>query len=89
MGWITLIVIGLVAGLLARLIVPGRSGLGLLGTIVLGVVGSFVGGWVGSFIFSRGSVAELHPTGILSSTLGAVLILVLVRTLGLGRRRHA
>jgi uncharacterized membrane protein YeaQ/YmgE (transglycosylase-associated protein family) len=89
MGWITLIVIGLVAGLLARLIVPGRSGLGILGTIVLGIVGSFVGGWVGSFIFSRGSFAELRPTGILSSTLGAVIILVLVSALGPGGRRHS
>ncbi|HSP19463.1 MAG TPA: GlsB/YeaQ/YmgE family stress response membrane protein, partial [Myxococcaceae bacterium] len=52
MGIITMIVIGLVAGLIARAIVPGRQSMGVLATMLLGIVGSFVGGLLGS-LFSR------------------------------------
>jgi uncharacterized membrane protein YeaQ/YmgE (transglycosylase-associated protein family) len=87
MGVIAIIVLGLVAGVLARVIVPGRSGMGIIGTVLLGVVGSFVGGFVGSFFYSRGGVAEFHPTGLIFSTMGAVIVLVIVNSLGLGARR--
>jgi len=43
---IILIVIGLIAGAIARLLVPGRDSIGLLGTILLGIVGSFLGGFI-------------------------------------------
>jgi uncharacterized membrane protein YeaQ/YmgE (transglycosylase-associated protein family) len=43
---IVLIVIGLIVGLIARLLVPGRDNIGILGTILLGIVGSFVGGFL-------------------------------------------
>src|SRR5258708_7757244 len=47
---VVLIVIGLIAGAVARLLVPGRDPIGLLGTIVLGIVGSFVGGFIWNLI---------------------------------------
>lgn len=87
MGLVAIIVLGLVAGLLARVIVPGRSGMGIVGTIVLGIVGSFVGGFVGSFFSSRGGFAEFHLTGLIFSTIGAVIVLVIVNSVGLGARR--
>jgi uncharacterized membrane protein YeaQ/YmgE (transglycosylase-associated protein family) len=43
---IVLIVIGLIAGLMARLLLPGRDSLGILGTIVLGIIGSIIGAFV-------------------------------------------
>jgi uncharacterized membrane protein YeaQ/YmgE (transglycosylase-associated protein family) len=86
MGLLAIIILGLVAGLLARFIVPGRSGMGILGTIVLGIVGSFVGGFLGSLLYSRGSFAELHPSGLVFSTLGAVVVLAVVNALGRARR---
>ena len=43
---IVLLIVGLIAGALARLLVPGRDPIGLLGTIVLGVLGSFLGGFI-------------------------------------------
>jgi uncharacterized membrane protein YeaQ/YmgE (transglycosylase-associated protein family) len=71
------IVIGLLAGALARLLVPGRDPMGCLGTILLGVVGSFVGGSLWALIqFHR---FELRPIGFIGSVVGAVLILLLRR----------
>jgi uncharacterized membrane protein YeaQ/YmgE (transglycosylase-associated protein family) len=48
---VSIIVIGLIAGALARLVVPGRQDISILMTIVLGIVGSFVGGFLGYLIF--------------------------------------
>ena len=50
---VSIIVIGLIAGALARLVVPGRQDISILMTIVLGIVGSFVGGFLGYLIFHK------------------------------------
>jgi uncharacterized membrane protein YeaQ/YmgE (transglycosylase-associated protein family) len=87
---ILLIVVGLIAGLVARLLVPGRDPMGILGTIVLGIVGSFVGGFIWNLIeYHRVAPHQFHPVGILGSILGAILVLLLLRVTGLekGRRR--
>jgi len=85
MGIITMIVIGLVAGLIARAIVPGRQSMGVLATILLGIVGSFVGGLVGSLFSSDGNLVDLRPSGLIWPIIGAVLVLFLVGFAG--RRR--
>jgi uncharacterized membrane protein YeaQ/YmgE (transglycosylase-associated protein family) len=74
---ITMLVIGIIAGYLARLLVPGRDPMGFVQTVVLGVVGSFVGGFLGYVLFDK-DVAEggLQPSGILGSIIGAVLALL-------------
>ena len=87
---IVLVVIGLIAGLLARLLVPGRDSIGILGTIVLGIVGSFVGGFIWNLIdYHRFAPHRFHPVGIIGSILGAIVVLLLLRVTGLerGRRR--
>ena len=87
---IILILIGLVAGAVARLLVPGRDPMGILGTIVLGIVGSFVGGFIWNLIqFHRLAPHKFHPVGIIGSILGAILVLLVLRLTGLekGRRR--
>jgi uncharacterized membrane protein YeaQ/YmgE (transglycosylase-associated protein family) len=63
---------GLVAGALARLLVPGRQPMGILLTMMLGIIGSFVGGFIGWF-FVGGE--PLQASGLLLSVLGAVLVL--------------
>jgi uncharacterized membrane protein YeaQ/YmgE (transglycosylase-associated protein family) len=88
MGLLAMIITGLIAGLLARALVSGGNGMGIVGTILLGIVGSFVGGFVGSFISSGARFAEFHPTGLVFSTLGAILTLVVVHAVG-GRRASA
>lgn len=69
-------VLGLVAGILAKLIFPGKQGGGLIKTILLGIAGSFVGGWVGS-LFNIGTVGVFSLAGIATAVAGALLIIFL------------
>ena len=69
------IVVGLIAGALARLIMPGRDPMGILMTIVLGIVGSFIGGFISNLIFHFGNRDTLHPAGLIMSVVGAILVL--------------
>jgi uncharacterized membrane protein YeaQ/YmgE (transglycosylase-associated protein family) len=89
---VILLLVGLIAGAVARLLVPGRDPIGLLGTIALGVVGSFVGGFLQNLIFLHTlSITRLHPTGLIGSIIGSIIVLLLSRLFGKrGRaRRHA
>jgi len=88
MGIIAFIVIGLIAGLIARAILPGRQSMGLIATTLLGMVGSLVGGLIGSLFRRDGRLFDLHPTGILMSVVGAIVVLLLVGAAG-KRRVHA
>ena len=77
---IVLIIIGLIAGAVARLVVPGRDPIGILGTIVVGIVGSFVGGFLGYVIFHKdASQGALQPSGIIGSIIGAIIVLLIWR----------
>ena len=71
---IQLLVLGLIAGAIARLVVPGRDPLGCAGTIVLGVVGSFIGGFC-AFLLLDGRAEEgaIQPSGLFGSIVGAVM----------------
>ena len=79
LAWIWWLIIGLVVGLLARLIMPGRDTMGLVATIILGIVGSFVGGFVSSLIWPTSAGVGFHPAGFLMSLLGAIILLALWR----------
>jgi uncharacterized membrane protein YeaQ/YmgE (transglycosylase-associated protein family) len=86
---ILLIIIGLIAGAVARLLVPGRDPMGCLGTIVLGIVGSFVGGFLWNLIeYHRFAPHHYHTVGIIGSILGAIVVLILMRVFGLDRGRR-
>lgn len=75
---ISLIVVGLIAGALARLIVPGRQNISILMTIVLGIIGSFVGGFLGFLIFQHDPMdGFLQPAGIIGSIIGAIIVLLI------------
>lgn len=78
-----LLIVGLIAGALARLLVPGRDPIGLLGTIVLGVLGSFLGGFILNLIeYHTLAVHTLRTAGIIGSIVGAVILLILYRLSG-------
>jgi len=77
---LTLIVIGLIAGFVARAIVPGPDPLSVGGTIALGIVGSFIGGFLGWALFGTDlDDGALQASGVLGSILGAVLALLVYR----------
>jgi uncharacterized membrane protein YeaQ/YmgE (transglycosylase-associated protein family) len=80
---IGLIVIGLIAGFIARALVPGRDPMGIGATIVLGIVGSFVGGFLGWAIFGKDfSEGALQPSGIIGSIIGAIIALLVWTRVG-------
>ena len=66
-GWL---ILGLIAGALARLLVPGRDPMGWVGTLLLGLAGSFVGGLLADLLFDDEAV------GLVGSVIGAVLVLL-------------
>lgn len=83
---ISLLVIGLIAGALARLLVPGKQNLSIPMTILLGVVGSFVGGFLGYLLFGKDSAQGFfQPSGIIGSVIGAVIVLLIWLRVG-GRK---
>jgi len=85
---IVLLIVGLIAGAIARLLVPGRDRMGILGTILLGIFGSFIGGFLWNLIeYHRLAPAHFHTVGIIGSIIGAIILLVLLRVTGLERRR--
>ncbi|MFC6704453.1 GlsB/YeaQ/YmgE family stress response membrane protein [Flexivirga alba] len=80
---ISLIVIGLIAGAVARLLVPGRQNIGILATIVLGIVGSFIGGFLGYLIFHKDAQSGFfQPSGIIGSIIGAIIALLIYLRMG-------
>ncbi len=78
MSLIAFLVIGLVAGLIARAILPGNQSMGVFATTALGIVGSFIGGMLGSLIHSNGNYLAIGPSGLIFSIIGAMLVLALV-----------
>ena len=77
---ISTIISGLIAGFLARALVPGRDPMGVLGTIVLGIVGSFIGGFLGYLLFNKDlDEGALQPAGIIGAIIGAIIALLIWR----------
>ena len=71
------LVIGFLAGAVARFLVPGRDPMGCLGTTLLGVIGSFLGGFLWALIAWH--TLELRPAGFIGSVIGAVIVLLFRR----------
>ena len=83
---VTLIIVGLIAGALARLVVPGRQPMSIAMTIVLGVIGSFVGGFLGYLIFHKDAGSGfLQPAGLIGSVIGAIVVLLVWTQVGENR----
>lgn len=83
MGFIWMIIVGLVAGLLARAIKPGNDAMGWIMTIVLGIVGAMLGGFVAGLV---GIDADGGFTGLIFSVIGAIILLFLYEMI-MNRRR--
>ena len=87
---IVLLIVGLIVGAIARLLMPGRDPIGILGTILLGIAGSFAGGFLQNLVeYHTLSVHSFHRVGLIGSIIGAWVLLLLLRLTRLepGRRR--
>ena len=78
--WINVVLIwlgfGIVAGLLARVLIPGREPGGAVGTLLIGVVGSCIGPLALAFLLEQGDFNPISPLGLLAAVAGAVVLLV-------------
>jgi uncharacterized membrane protein YeaQ/YmgE (transglycosylase-associated protein family) len=87
LGLIVFLLVGLLAGFIARWLVPGPDPMGWLGTMVLGIIGSFVGGTLAALLF--GGTLDVTPAGLIGSILGAIIVLLIWRAMSGERTRVA
>jgi uncharacterized membrane protein YeaQ/YmgE (transglycosylase-associated protein family) len=80
MGIFSWIFLGLIAGAIAKFIMPGKDPGGIFVTILIGIAGAIVGGLLGSFI-GLGKVESFDLGGIFIATIGAILLLIVYRFL--------
>lgn len=73
MGFLWTLIIGLIAGALAKLLIPGRQGGGIIVTMLLGVVGAFVATWIGQAL---GWYGPGEGAGLIGAVLGAIIVLL-------------
>ncbi|HVU77316.1 MAG TPA: GlsB/YeaQ/YmgE family stress response membrane protein [Gaiellaceae bacterium] len=86
MGIVSFLVFGLVAGLVARLVTPGRQAIGCLPTVAVGVVGALIGGLIGDLAFGHEVKPSWHWGSFLLAVCGAVVLLLALEALS-GKRR--
>jgi uncharacterized membrane protein YeaQ/YmgE (transglycosylase-associated protein family) len=80
------IIVGLIAGALAKMVVPGEGPGGIIGDMIVGIVGAFLGGWIFNF-FGHSGLEGLSLWSIIVAFVGAVVLLFILRALTGGRRR--
>ncbi|WP_424936291.1 MULTISPECIES: GlsB/YeaQ/YmgE family stress response membrane protein [Bacteria] len=86
MGFLAFLVLGLIAGAIAKLILPGKQGGGWLVTLLLGVVGAMLGGWLGGLIFNVG-INEFWSLSTWLLAIGGSVVVLLIYGLIVGRSR--
>lgn len=78
MGWLSWIVFGLIAGIVAKLIMPGRDPGGFIITILIGILGAFLGGWLATQ-FGLGDVTGFDIRSFVIAVVGALILLFIYR----------
>ncbi|GAA4770456.1 MULTISPECIES: GlsB/YeaQ/YmgE family stress response membrane protein [Microbacterium] len=86
MGFIAFLILGLIAGAIAKAILPGNQGGGWIATLILGVLGALLGGWLGTAIFGVG-VDQFWDLGSWLLAIGGSIIVLLIWGLITGRRK--
>lgn len=78
MGWFSFIILGLIAGAIAKLILPGKQGGGWIATLVLGLIGALIGGWVAGLFGVADAYSNFWSIGAwLWAILGAIVVLLI------------
>lgn len=86
MGFIAFVILGLIAGAIAKAILPGEHGGGWLATLVLGVVGALVGGWLGSVLFDA-SLENFWSLQSWALAIGGSIVVLVIWGLITGRKK--
>ncbi|MFI8850382.1 GlsB/YeaQ/YmgE family stress response membrane protein [Streptomyces sp. NPDC053499] len=87
MGIVSWIVLGLLAGAIAKMILPGRDPGGLIGTTLIGVAGAFIGGWISATFLDRPIAKEFFDLATWGAAIGGSLVLLVGYRLLLGNSR--
>lgn len=87
MSFLAFLILGLIAGAIAKLILPGRQGGGWFITLLLGVVGALLGGWIGSLLFGVGLEEFWDLSTWLLAIGGAIIVLLIYGLITRGSRR--
>ncbi|MGY1433949.1 GlsB/YeaQ/YmgE family stress response membrane protein [Streptomyces reniochalinae] len=88
MGIISWIILGLLAGAIAKVLLPGRDPGGLIGTVLIGVAGAFVGGWISTTFLDRPIRQEFFDLPTWGAAIGGSLVLLILYRLLLGNSRR-
>ncbi|MFF3321279.1 GlsB/YeaQ/YmgE family stress response membrane protein [Streptomyces sp. NPDC002889] len=87
MNFISWIVLGLLAGAIAKILLPGRDPGGLIGTTVIGVVGAFTGGWISARWLDRPIANDFYDGATWAAAIGGSLVLLIVYRILFGHSR--
>ncbi|WP_338697368.1 GlsB/YeaQ/YmgE family stress response membrane protein [Streptomyces sp. Q6] len=87
MGIISWIILGLLAGAIAKFLLPGRDPGGVIGTILIGVAGSFIGGWISARWLDRPISTDFYDTATWVAAIGGALVLLIVYRIFFGDSR--
>ncbi|MFF9351613.1 GlsB/YeaQ/YmgE family stress response membrane protein [Streptomyces sp. NPDC014734] len=87
MGIVSWIILGLVAGVIAKVLLPGRDPGGLIGTTLIGIAGAFVGGWLSAQFLDRPVAKDFFDLTTWGAAIGGSLVLLIVYRLLFGNSR--
>ena len=86
MGFFAFLILGLIAGVIARIVIPGKQPGGFWLTLLLGVLGAMLGGWLGGLIFNVNMDAFWSWQSWLFSVIGAIIVILIVQAI-FGRKK--
>ncbi|MFE7774334.1 GlsB/YeaQ/YmgE family stress response membrane protein [Streptomyces sp. NPDC057445] len=87
MSIVSWIILGLLAGVIAKILLPGRDPGGLIGTTLIGVAGAFIGGWISSRWLDRPITKEFYDGATWVSAIGGALVLLIAYRILFGHSR--
>ncbi|HGJ5855473.1 GlsB/YeaQ/YmgE family stress response membrane protein [Arsenophonus nasoniae] len=81
MGILSWVIFGLIAGIIAKWVMPGAYNMGIIMTIILGIVGAVVGGYISTF-FGKGKVDGFNLSSFIVAVIGAIVVLFIAGMVG-------
>ncbi|GHJ34893.1 GlsB/YeaQ/YmgE family stress response membrane protein [Streptomyces sp. TS71-3] len=88
MGYISWIILGLLAGGIAKFLLPGRDPGGLIGTTVIGIIGAFLGGWISTQFLDHPVTKDFFDGATWLSAIGGSLVLLILYRIFFGNSRN-